>query len=207
MHSFDFSRFSIKRSNFFLKNSFWTVSDTFQRVKTYSRSSILLKKTVIRLPVPSRKCACVEVIKIMTEIAMRHGIILKASKTDESLIELMEFCDTDTEFMTRLRQSLAQGEKMSNVDTWFPYPMMRSRFLLQYNIRYGSISDSLYSKSEYFFQLLPCLEFTYALRKAFGVPVGVGRILNADEVMTYRYDPPSRSWHVWFVSLTLYLSI
>ena len=110
-------------------------------------------------------------------------------------------------FMTRLRQSLAQGEKMSNVDTWFPYPMMRSRFLLQYNIRYGSISDSLYSKSEYFFQLLPCLEFTYALRKAFGVPVGVGRILNADEVMTYRYDPPSRSWHVWFVSLTLYLSI
>ena len=67
---------------------------------------------------------------------------------------------------------------------------------LGFDLRYGSISDSLYSKSVYFFQLLPCLEFTYALRKAFGVLVGVGRILNADEVMKYRYDPSSRSWHV-----------
>ena len=35
----------------------------------------------------------------------------------------------------------------------------------------------------------------YALRKAFGIPVGVGRILNADEVMTYRYDPSTCTWH------------
>ena len=72
--------------------------------------------------------------------------------------------------------------------------MWRSRFMLEYNMRYGSLGTTLYSQSEYLFQLLPCLEFTYALRKAFGVPVGVGRILNADEVMTYRYDPSSRCW-------------
>ena len=67
----------------------------------------------------------------------------------------------------------------------------------------GSMSNSLYSKQEYLHQLLPCLEFTFALRKAFGVPVGVGRILNADEVMTYRYDPSTRTWHLWFVHLTV----
>ncbi len=96
--------------------------------------------------------------------------------------------------MKKLRESLAMGKKMSDATTWWPYAMFRSRFMLQYNLRYGSLGNSLYSRSEYLFQLLPCLEFTFALRKAFGVPAGVGRILNADEVMTYRYDPATRSF-------------
>ena len=66
------------------------------------------------------------------------------------------------------------------------------------------MGNSLYSKSEYLFQLLPCLELIYALRKAFGILVGVGRILNADEVMTYRYDPSTRAW--LFLS-SLYCSV
>ena len=74
-------------------------------------------------------------------------------------------------------------------------PLLRFWFNLEYNLRYGTMGNSLYSKSEYLFQLLPCLELIYALRKAFGIPVGVGRILNADEVMTYRYDPSTRTWH------------
>ena len=47
----------------------------------------------------------------------------------------------------------------------------------------------------------------YSLRKAFGVPAGVGRILNADEVMTYRYDPSSRCWKFWVWYLKLMLKI
>ena len=123
----------------------------------------------------------------MTSVAMRNGIVLKASKTDEDLIELLTFCQADTDFTQN-------GKQMPNADTWWPYPMFRSRFMLQYNLRFGALGNSLYSRSEYLFQLLPCLEFRFALRKAFGVPAGVGRILNADEVMTYRYDPSTRCW-------------
>ena len=39
--------------------------------------------------------------------------------------------------------------------------------ILEYNLRYSTIGNSLYSKSEYLFQLLPCLELIYSLRKAF----------------------------------------
>eukprot|EP00493_Phyllostaurus_siculus_P001363 UN01371 len=72
---------------------------------------------------------------------------------------------------------------MTFVFARWPTQVWISRFMLKYNLSYGSISTSMYSRSAYLFQLQPCLEFTYALRKAFGVPVGVGRILNADEVM------------------------
>ena len=110
------------------------------------------------------------------------------------LVELLEFCQDDSPFSEALKLALETGKSKNDGDSWWPTAMWRSRFMLEYNMRYGSLGTTLYSQSEYLFQLLPCLEFTYALRKAFGVPVGVGRILNADEVMTYRYDPSSRCW-------------
>ena len=131
----------------------------------------------------------------MTTVAMKNGIILKAPKSDESLVEILEVCQDDTDYITELKKSLALGEKKSDAVTYWPSQVVRSRFNLEYNLRYGTMGNSLYSKSEYLFQLLPCLELIYALRKAFGIPVGVGRILNADEVMTYRYDPSTHMWH------------
>ena len=131
----------------------------------------------------------------MTTVAMKNGIILKAPKSEESLVEILEVCQDDTDYITELKKSLAIGEKNSDAVTYWPTQMVRSRFNLEYNLRYGTMGNSLYSKSEYLFQLLPCLELIYALRKAFGIPVGVGRILNADEVMTYRYDPSTCTWH------------
>ena len=126
---------------------------------------------------------------------MKNGIILKVPKSEESLVEILEVCQDDTDYITELKKSLALGEKKSDAVTYWPNQVVRSRFNLEYNLRYGTMGNSLYSKSEYLFQLLPCLELIYALRKAFGIPMGVGRILNADEVMTYRYDPSTRTWH------------
>ena len=68
--------------------------------------------------------------------------------------------------------------------------------MAQYNLDYGDTSNTLYSKRELFQQLVPSLEFVYALRKAFGIPVGVGRILNADESMTFKFDSKSNSWGI-----------
>ena len=58
----------------------------------------------------------------------------------------------------------------------------------------GKKSTKIYSKRELFKQLVPNLEFVYALQKAFGVPVGVGRILNADESMMFKFDSESSTW-------------
>ena len=120
------------------------------------------------------------------------AFVLKIDKKDDDLVELLEFCQDDSSFSETLKLALETGKSKNDGDSSWPTAIWRSRFMLEYNMRYGSLGTTLYSQSEYLFQLLPCLEFTYALRKAFGVPVGVGRILNADEVMTYRYDPSSR---------------
>ena len=137
-----------------------------------------------------------KVVKILTEVAMRNGILLHCEKGADSLQELLDFCVGDTLFSQTLAATLAKGKKAKVGETWWPTQVWISRFMLKYNLSYGSISTSMYSRSAYLFQLQPCLEFTYALGKAFGVPVGVGRILNADEVMCYKYTPSTRTWHV-----------
>ena len=52
----------------------------------------------------------------------------------------------------------------------------------------------MYSKVGLMCQLVPSLEMTFVLRELFQIPGGVGRILNIDESMTYRYDPEDKSW-------------
>ena len=53
-----------------------------------------------------------------------------------------------------------------------------------------------YSKEGLLCQFVPSLEQTFALREIFGIPGRVGRILNIDESMTYRYDQRSKSWQI-----------
>ena len=52
----------------------------------------------------------------------------------------------------------------------------------------------MYSKVGLLCQLVPSLEMTFVLRELFQIPGGVGRILNIDESMTYRYDQDDKSW-------------
>ena len=63
-----------------------------------------------------------------------------------------------------------------------------------YNLRKKQSDGTLYSKVGLMCQLVPTLEMTFALRKLFNIPGGQGRILNADESMTWRYDEASKSW-------------
>ena len=48
---------------------------------------------------------------------------------------------------------------------------------------------------------------TFAWRKSFGVPAGADWILNEDEIMTYRYDPSTWSWNLWFDGLEFSLEL
>ena len=108
---------------------------------------------------------------------MKNGISLKVDKKDESLVELLEYCQDDGPFSEALKVALETAKNKDEGNSWWPTAVWRCRFMLQYNMRYGSLGSTLYSQSEYLFQLLPCLEFTFALRKAFGVPAGVGEDL------------------------------
>ena len=88
----------------------------------------------------------------------------------------------------RFNSSRAFGESFWLSGMWI------SRFMCSYNLHFGATGKTMFSKGELFQQLVPSLEFVYALRKAFGVPVGVGRIWNADESMSFRYDSNTKSW-------------
>ena len=48
----------------------------------------------------------------MTTVAMKNGIILKAPKSEESLVEILEVCPDDTDYITELKKSLAIGKKI-----------------------------------------------------------------------------------------------
>lgn len=53
-----------------------------------------------------------------------------------------------------------------------------------------------YSKLDLFAQLRPSLEQHIAPRKLFGVPVGKGRIINADESMVYNFSESKKVWTI-----------
>ena len=53
-----------------------------------------------------------------------------------------------------------------------------------------------YSQEGYINQLVPALTLTYALRELLGIKGGEGKIWNADESMTYRYDQNTQTWTV-----------
>ena len=46
-------------------------------------------------------------------------------------------------------------------------------------------------------QVVPSLMMTMALRQAFDIPGGEGRIQNVDESMCYMFNSAKRSWTVW----------
>ena len=103
---------------------------------------------------------------------------------------LRMFSKNDKNFLQEVDQQVQQSEG------FWPGKMWRSRFLRKYNIKLKTITTTFYSQRAYKAQFVPSLELTYTLRKIFHVKGGVGKILNADESMVYRFDASSKSWTV-----------
>ena len=66
--------------------------------------------------------------------------------------------------------------------------------MTRWDLKFRSKNRMFYSKEGLLCQLVPSLEQTFALREVFDIPLGEGRILNADESMTFRFDQQSKSW-------------
>ena len=69
-----------------------------------------------------------------------------------------------------------------------------------------SSCQTFYSLSGLKPQLVPALEYSYALRSVFSIPAGQGRIWNADESMCYRWCPTTKSWTVWIIFIDVTFS-
>ena len=65
---------------------------------------------------------------------------------------------------------------------------------IQFEKNSGRGTMYTYSKMGLLCQLVPASEMTYVLQELFNIPGELGRILNIDESMTYRYDQEEKSW-------------
>ena len=69
-------------------------------------------------------------------------------------------------------------------------------FARTWNMKYKSSSSTRFSRRGYLAQVVPSLMMTLALRHAFDIPGGEGRIENADESMCYIFNSAKRSWTI-----------
>jgi len=135
-----------------------------------------------------------EVKHIILAVCMKFEVVLCPPKKDKLLKQIKALSIGDNEFELNLLAKVEEGKSKPIGESFWLSGMWISRFMCRYNLHFGSTGKTMFSKRELFQQLVPSLEFVYALRKAFGVPVGVGRILNADESMSFRYDSKTKSW-------------
>ena len=70
-------------------------------------------------------------------------------------------------------------------------------FASTWNLKYQSSTSTRFSRRGYMAQVVPSLMMTMALRHAFDIPGGEGRIQNVDESMCYMFNSAKRSWTVW----------
>ena len=80
--------------------------------------------------------------------------------------------------------------------TFWPSKMYKSRLMSKFNLKRKANNSTYYAKKELICQLIPALSMTFILRRLFNVPALEGRILNADESMTYRWDTEAKSWQI-----------
>ena len=79
---------------------------------------------------------------------------------------------------------------------WWMTAKFRSVFARTWNMKYKSSSSTRFSRRGYLAQVVPSLMLTLALRHAFDIPGGEGRIENADESMCYIFNSAKRSWTI-----------
>ena len=61
----------------------------------------------------------------------------------------------------------------------------RSNFAKGWNLTYRSRTTTCYTLEGVLSQLAPSLEWCYVLRMLYDIPIGEGRIMNADQTMHY----------------------
>jgi len=83
---------------------------------------------------------------------------------------------------------------------FWPVSVWRSNFGKTYNLKFNKNSGTRFSRNGYIAQAVPALMMTHALRYAFDIPGGEGRIENADETMVYSFNSANRSWGIWVSS-------
>ena len=135
-----------------------------------------------------------EVKHIILAVCMKFEVVLCSPKKDKLLKQIKALSIFDNEFELNLLAKVEEGKSKPIGESFWFSGMWISRFMCRYNLHFGATGKTMFSKRELFQQLVASLEFVYALRKAFGVPVSVGGILNADESMSFRYDSKTKSW-------------
>ena len=79
---------------------------------------------------------------------------------------------------------------------WWITQHVRTVFASTWNLKYQSSTSTRFSRRGYMAQVVPSLMMTMALRHAFDIPGGEGRIQNVDESMCYMFNSAKRSWTV-----------
>ena len=102
----------------------------------------------------------------------------------------------EDEFTTQIKAEIVKNKDLSSKQTYWPVDSHRNRLLRKYNLKYGKNDSTLYSKQGYLAQLVPALEMTYALRHILGIKGGEGRIWNADESLTSRFELKNGGWGI-----------
>ena len=109
---------------------------------------------------------------------------------------LVKMIVNDKAFAKSLNQSIKESKDKKLTKTFYPTATFQSRLARRYNLSFKKSSTTQYDLQSLKAELVPTLQQTFALRKAFSIPGGQGRIWNIDESMTYRYDEQSRIWTV-----------
>ena len=81
-------------------------------------------------------------------------------------------------------------------DAYWPVTLWRHNFAKTYNLKHKKNAGTRFSRNGYIAQMLPALMMTHALRCAFDIEGGEGRIENADESMVYAFNSADRSWTI-----------
>ena len=84
----------------------------------------------------------------------------------------------------------------SSPSCWWITQHFRTVFASTWNLKYQSSTSTRFSRRGYMAQVVPSLMMTMALRHAFDIPGGEGRIQNVDESMCYMFNSAKRSWTV-----------
>jgi len=132
------------------------------------------------------------------KVALKHDIpILPRGKASEREIDLLlKIIINDTPFTKQLKKSIQRSKNQKLKKTFYPSANFQSRLARRYNLSFKKQYTTRYDLQSLKAELVPTLQQTYALRKAFHIPASKGRIWNIDESMTYRYDEPTRTWTI-----------
>ena len=109
---------------------------------------------------------------------------------------MLKWMIKEDDFTIQIKAELIKNKDLLSKETYWPEDSQRNRLLRKYNLRHGKNDPTLYSTEGYLAQLVPALEMTYALRHILGIKGGEGRIWNADESLTSRYEVKKGGWGV-----------